>query len=312
MILILCPNLCLDRVLVVPGFTSGRIHRAGAGTSLASGKGLNVARAVRALGEEVTVVGLVGGDENGRAIVRGARAHGISLHAVRVQGPTRVCTLIIDPEKAETVINEVGPEADGGIDELLLRYVRGGLRRAGALVVAGSLPAALPANFYARAIELSREAKRIPTLLDAAGAPLRLGLLAKPDLIKVNRTEMADVIGRPLASVDDVLAAADTLRAETGGEVIVTMGAAGAALVTAEGRWHLSPPEVARVNTIGAGDSLTAGVVVSLLRGHSLLDAVRAGVAAAAADVTTLLPGTIDAAQMDALLPRVAVQASAG
>ena len=75
-------------------------------------------------------------------------------------------------------------------------------------------------------------------------------------------------------------------------------------------RWINQPLKI-RINTIGAGDSLTAGVVVGLLRGHSLLDAARTGVAAAAADVTTLLPGTIDAEQVGALLPQVAVQASA-
>ncbi|TMJ02636.1 MAG: hypothetical protein E6H01_06490 [Bacillati bacterium ANGP1] len=311
MVLILCPNLCLDRVIVVPGFSPGRIHRGESGVTLASGKGLNVARAVRALGEQATVIGLVGSDDNGRAIVQGARTCGISLRAVRVEGPTRVCTLIIDPGNAETVINEPGPEAGGGIDQQLLAHLRAGLRRARVLVLAGSVPAALPQNFYARAIELSREVKRVPAILDAAGAPLRLGLLAQPNLIKVNRTEMADVLARPLASVDEVLDAADTLRTQTRGEVIVTMGASGAALITAEGRWHLSPPEVTRVNTIGAGDSLTAGVIVGLLRGYSLLDAARTGVAAAAADVTTLLPGTIDAEQVGALLPQVAIRASA-
>lgn len=308
MILILCPNLCLDRVIVVRGFAAGRIHRAETGTALASGKGLNVARAVRALGEAVTVVGLVGDDDNGRAIVRGARAHGIVLRAVRVQGPSRICTLIIDPGNAETVINESGPSAGPDLGERLLGSLRAALRPARALVLAGSLPAALPADFYARAIALSRDAAHVPALLDAAGAALRLGLEAKPDLLKVNRTEMSDVVGRPLASVDDVLAAAGTLRVQTGGQVIVTMGSAGAALVTAEGRWYLNPPEVPRVNTIGAGDSLTAGVVVSLLRGHSLLDAVRAGVAAAAADVTTLLPGTIEAKTVQSFIPQVTVK----
>lgn len=308
MVLILCPNLCFDRVIVVPGFSSGRIHRAERGISLASGKGLNVARAVRALGEDATVIGMVGGDDTGRAIIRGARGQGISLRAVRVQATTRICTLIIDPGNAETVINEHGLEAGAGVEAQLFAYLRTGLRRARHLVLAGSLPAALPANFYAHAIELSREG-HVPALLDATGDSLRLGLAAKPDLIKVNRAEAAEAAGRPLASVDDVLAAADTLRAQSGGQVIVTMGAEGAALVTAEGRWHLSPPGVTRVNTIGAGDSLTAGVVVSLQRGHSLLDAVQTGVAAAAADVTTLLPGTVDAMQVDSLRPQVVVQA---
>jgi len=307
-ILILCPNLCLDRVIVVRGFEAGRIHRAETGTVLASGKGLNVARAARALGEAVTVVGLVGDDDNGHAIIRGARSHGIALRAVRVHGPARICTLIIDPGTAETVINETGPATGEGLGERLLGSMRPALRRARILVLAGSLPAALPGDFYARAIAASRNGRRIPAMLDAAGEALRRGLEAKPDLVKVNRAEMAEVAGRPLASVDDVLAAAGVLGAQTGGQVIVTMGSAGAALVSAGGRWHLRPPDVPRVNTIGAGDSMTAGIAVSLLRGQSLLDAVRVGVAAAAADVTTLLPGTVEAAHVEALISQVTVE----
>lgn len=308
MILVLCPNLCLDRVIVVRGFTAGRIHRGEPGTILASGKGLNVARAARVLGEDVAVIGVIGTDDNGRAITRGVRAHGISLRAVRVAGPSRVCTLIVDPGQGETVINEPGPAGDGAVGDRLLSLLETGLRRAGALVLAGSLPAVLPESFYARAIERAREVAHVPAMLDAAGAPLRQGLAARPDFVKVNRAEIMEVVGGPLDAVEDVLAAADGLRMQTGGQVIVTMGAGGVALVTAEGRWHVSPPDVPRVNTIGAGDSLTAGVLVGLLRGQSLLDAVRTGVAAAAADVTTLLPGTIDAAQVQDLRARTVVR----
>ncbi|HEX4841137.1 MAG TPA: hexose kinase [bacterium] len=306
MILILCPNLCLDRIVVVRDFAAGRIHRADTGSVLASGKGLNVARVARELGARVMVLGVIGTDENGRAILRGARAHGISIRAVRVRGPSRVCTLIIDPGKTETVINEAGPARGAGVLAKLLSVLRSGLRRAQVLVLAGSLPAVLPEDFYARAIRLARAAG-VRTVLDAAGAPLRRGLVARPDFVKVNQAEIAEAVGGELDSDDAVFAAATTLQVQTGGRVLVTLGDAGAALITAGGAWYLRPPTVTRVSAIGAGDSLTAGLVVGLLRGQSVLDAARAGVAAAACDVTTLLPGTIDAAQTRALSSQVVV-----
>ncbi len=309
MILILCPNLCLDRVVVVRDFAAGRIHRADTGSVLASGKGLNVARVARVLGAPVTVIGVIGTDENGRAILRGAGTHGISMRAVPVRGPSRVCTLIIDPGKTETVINEAGPARGAGVEGKLLSVLRSSLRRARVLVLAGSLPALLPEDFYARAIRFARAAG-VRTVLDAAGAPLRRGLVARPDFVKVNRAEIADAVGGGLDSDDALFTAAQSLQTQTGGQVLVTLGDAGAALITADGRWLLRPPTVARVNAIGAGDSLTAGLVVGLLRGQSVLDAARAGVAAAACDVTTLLPGTIDAAQTRALSSQVAVTAA--
>jgi len=209
---------------------------------------------------------------------------------------------------AEAVKRRLGAVAQGaGVEAKLLSLLRSGLRRARVLVLAGSLPAVLPEDFYARAIRLARAAGGVRTVLDAAGAPLRRGLPARPDFVKVNRAEIAGAVGGVADSDDAVYAAATTLQAQTGGEVLVTLGDAGAALITADGRWHLAPPTVTRVNTIGAGDSLTAGLVVGLLRGQSVLDAARAGVAAAACDVTTLLPGTIDAAQTRALISQVAV-----
>ncbi len=310
-LLVVCPNLCLDRIIVVRGFATGRVHRAESAAALASGKGLNVARAARALGAEVIVVGVTGDDDVGRSIVRGARRYGIRLRAVRVEGATRVCTLIVDPDRPdheETVINEPGPLVDPTAALLLMEGVRDALNRTRAVVVAGSIPPGLPDDFYAQTITAAREADGVTALLDAAGMPLRLGLAARPTIVKVNRAELAGATGRSLSSPEQVLAAAGQLVTELGCAVVVTLGAEGAALVTAEGRWSLTPPPVERVNAIGAGDSLTAGLLVSLLAGSDLLAAVTQGMAAAAADVATLLPGTIDAVRVQALLPLVTVR----
>jgi 1-phosphofructokinase family hexose kinase len=309
-LLILCPNLCLDRIIVVRGFTAGRVQRAESAAALASGKGLNVGRAARVLGAAVTVAGVTGDDDAGRSIARGARAHGIHLRAVRVAGASRVCTLIVDPEREETVINEPGPAADAGAVRRLLDAVRAAARRARALVLAGSLPPGAPDDLYAQAIATARRAAPILVLLDAAGPALRLGLAARPDLVKVNRIELAEATGRRCSSPEEVLAAAERLQTDLRCRVLVTMGAEGAALVAAEGRWLLGAPPVRRVNTIGAGDSLTAGLIVSLLRKRPLLDAARIGMAAAAADVATLLPGTIERVRVRHLLPQVVVKAA--
>lgn len=305
-LLVVSPNLCLDRVVVVRGFVAGSVHRAESVTELASGKGLNVARAARALGIDVTVVGLIGDGEAAASIVRGARAHGVALRAVRVLGPVRVCTLVIDPGRAETVINEPGPAVGEQAVHKLGSHIRGALGRAQAMVLAGSLPPGMPASFYA---DMAQLAKRIPVILDATGEALRLGLAAKPYLVKANRLELQDAVGRSLDTPSAVGKAAAEIRHVSGGSVLITLGPEGALLFTTEGAWQIVPPEVQPVNTIGAGDSLTAGLAAGLLRGLPLLDAARRGVAAAAADVTTLLPGTVDAALVERLLPRVEVRA---
>ncbi len=308
MLLIASPNLCLDRVIVVPGFTPGDVHRAESVTVLPGGKGMNVARVATALGARVLLVGVAGG-ATGRTIIQGARAQGIRMEAVSVKSESRTCTLIVDPGRPETVINEPGPEVGPETVGALEARVRAHLARAEVVVLTGSLPPGLPAGFYAG---LVREAGAIHLILDTSGEALRLGLEAKPYLVKVNRKELEGVIARPLATWRAVQEAAAELTAMGAGYGLVTLGGERALVATREDRWFLAPHQVRRVNAIGAGDSLTAGLAVGLLRNLPLLEAARLGIAAAAADVTTLLPGTIDASLVRDLLPRITIDALTG
>lgn len=304
MLLVISPNLCLDRIVVVRGFTVGAVHRAESVQELASGKGLNVARAARRLGLDATVVGIVGDGHGASAIIDGARAHGVVLDAVRTAGPVRVCTLIIDPGRQETVINEPGPSVGPDTAAALLQRFEAARPQADVLVLAGSLPPGMPATLYA---EIIRRAGSVPVILDAAGDALSLGIAAHPFLVKANRLELRESTSRPLADVKGIVQAGQEIERSTGSRVLITLGAAGAVLVTTDGHWQLTPPDVDRVSAIGAGDSLTAGLAAGMVRGLPLIDAARIGVAAAAADVTTLLPGTIDAEMVQELTPQVQV-----
>ncbi len=318
MLLVVSPNLCLDRIVVVRNFATDRVHRAESVTELASGKGLNVARAARAFGLAVTVVGIIGRAPGASAITAGARAHGVKLTALRVAGPVRVCTLIIDPERGETVINEPGPSITAETVQALLDRVEAGRRSARLMVLAGSLPPGMPASVYA---EIIRRTESLPIILDATGDALRLGVAARPFLVKANSLELAESVGRPLPTTAEVVAATQEIARASGAHVLITLGEAGAVLTissgsprtrhadvrgeAAEGSWQVIPPPLVRASTIGAGDSLTAGLAAGLMQGLPLLDAARLGIAAAAADITTLLPGTIDRTLVTALLPKV-------
>jgi tagatose 6-phosphate kinase len=303
-ILCVSPNLCYDRVVVVRGFRTGEVHRAESVTALASGKGLNIARAAKALGTPVVVTGFAAG-EAGRAIIRGAQEGGLSLDAVPVAGPSRICTLIIDPGRGETVINEPGALVDARAVRTLRGRIGRHLSGASIVIIAGSLPPGLPAEFPAAII---RRAGSRPAILDTPGEAFRLGVAARPAVAKLNRGELEATLGRRLERQADVVRAAHELRRAGAGAVLVTLGAGGVLLAAAEGTWSIRPPEVERVSAIGAGDSLTAGLACGLLKRYPLLEAVVLGVAAAASDVTTLLPGTVDPSGIEALRRRVAVE----
>jgi fructose-1-phosphate kinase PfkB-like protein len=189
--------------------------------------------------------------------------------------------------------------------EALKRRIDRHLPDAALLIIAGSLPPGMPVDFPA---EVIRAAGSRPALLDSPGEPFRRAVAAGPAVAKLNRRELETTLGRSLADIRAVGEAARALVEEGAGAALVTLGSDGAVLVTAGGGWRLVPPRVQRVNTVGAGDSLSAGVAAGLLQGRSLLAAVRLGMAAAASDVTTLLPGTIERAHVEALETQVGVE----
>jgi 1-phosphofructokinase family hexose kinase len=213
--------------------------------------------------------------------------------------------VIVDHARGETVIDERGAPVDAGRVRALRRRFRRHLESAQVVILNGSLPPGIPDDLYASMIA---EAAPRPTILDTSGAALRHGLESQPTVAKPNRRELEEVLGRPLASLEDVAAAAEDLHAQGTGWVVVSLGADGVVLASGEGTWHLRPPPVERVNAVGAGDSLVAGLASGLTRGYTSLEATRLAVAASASDVRTLLPGTVEPEAVRALLPQVSAE----
>jgi 1-phosphofructokinase family hexose kinase len=251
------------------------------------------------------VTGFAAGDA-GQAVIHGAREGGLALDAVRLRGTLRVCTLIIDPGRSETVVNEPGAEVGRRAVGALRRRIERYLPESTLLIVAGSLPPGMPAAFPA---EVIRAAGSRPVILDTPGEAFRRGVAAGPAVAKLNRRELEATLDRPLTAEGEVVHAARDLLADGARAALVTLGPDGAILVAPMGAWRLTPPAVDRVNAVGAGDSLSAGLAAGLFQGRPLLDAVRLGMAAAASDVGTLLPGTIEPAQVEAFEEQVGVEA---
>lgn len=303
MLFVVSPNLCLDRILVVPHVTPGHVHRVEHVVVVAGGKGVNVARAAEALGVPCTVVGFLAG-QAGREVYRLATEEGIRIEPVWGSGEGRVCTIVVDPEGEETVLNEPGPTVTlndvQALETVILRHVRD----ARMVVLCGSLPPGAPEDLYGR---LLSQLPAVPTIVDAAGPALRHAARSGPLVAKANRAELESAVGGTLCTVADVVGAAQGLRRWGARHVLVTLGREGALLV-GDTALRFRPPQVPRRNAVGAGDSLTAGLCAGLVRGASLPEAVRWGVAAAASDVRTLLPGHVDPSHVKTLVGEVTVE----
>jgi 1-phosphofructokinase family hexose kinase len=281
--LVVGPNLSIDQTVVVPRLRVGEIHRVAEIVRLAGGKGANVARAARILGADPLLVGCVGGPL-GDAFAAYLRADGIVSELVRTDGETRVCFSIADEATGQqTEFYEAG--APVGVTECarLLEVTAAHAAHHRWMVVTGSLPRGAPEDLYARLVALAHD-HGARVLLDARAAALARGVAARPDVVKINRGELAELVGAPITAPAECAQAAGACSVASGGAVIVTDGAAGAVLVTEAGAWHVMPPPVEARSPVGSGDCAAAGIVVALEGGEGYLAAARCGVAAGTAN----------------------------
>jgi 1-phosphofructokinase family hexose kinase len=188
MIVTVTLNAAIDRTLTVPNFQRGQRHRASEGLTLAGGKGINVARALKLLGVPVVATGLAGG-RTGTRIVEELTGEAILNDFVRIADESRTSTAVVDPMvNTYTEINEWGPAVRPEELATLLEKLQYLSQSADAVVFAGSLPRDVDPGFYGVAIrELNR--RGVQTVLDAEGLPLRLGVEAEPSLVSPNQRE---------------------------------------------------------------------------------------------------------------------------
>jgi 1-phosphofructokinase family hexose kinase len=306
-VLIAGPNLTIDRTSRIPELRPGDVLRLADVAVTPGGKGLNVARAARALGVPAELVAFLPG-RTGRAAGELIAEEGVALRGVPVSGEIRSTSVILEPARA-TVLNEPGPPLAGRDWERLETEVSSALGGHGVLVCSGSLPPAAPEDGYARLARLAPV-----SVVDAGGATLRAALAAAPDVVTPNLGEAEGVLfGRADESVEaspearaHAVVAAGELVAAGARAAVVTAAAAGAAVASGDGAWWIPAPRVEAVaNPIGAGDVLAAGLASGLEAGLDVVAAACRGVAAAAAGVQVALAGDLDVGVMDALLPQV-------
>jgi 1-phosphofructokinase/tagatose 6-phosphate kinase len=299
MIVTVTLNAAIDRTLTVPNFQRGQRHRASAGVTLAGGKGINVARALKTLGVPVVATGLVGGGTGSR-IVEELTNEAILNDFVHIDGESRTSTAVVDPTgNTYTEINEWGPAVrDEELDTLLekLRYLTQG---AEVVVFAGSLPRDVPDDFYAEAIrELSR--RHVPSVLDTEGEPLRLGVEAEPFLVSPNQREAEALVGQEFHDEEDFRIGLQTI-AELGARNVLITTELGCVASLREERdsksYRALAPRVDPVSAVGSGDVLLAGFLAARHAGRTHEESLRAAVAAGAASTLEVGAGRFDARQ---------------
>ncbi|WP_216215763.1 1-phosphofructokinase family hexose kinase [Amycolatopsis aidingensis] len=284
MILTVTPNTALDVTYTLERLVPGTTHRVRQVRTRAGGKGMNVARVVRAAGGRACAVGTAGGAESALLLADLAAA-GLRHELVPIAGGTRrTVTMLSTVDDKVTLLNEPGPELAAAEWAALTGTVRRLLPTAGVLVCAGSLPAG--AGGYAELLALAGD---IPTILDTSGAALTTALSARPAVVKPNAAELREVTG-----LADPVAAAHRLRAAGARAVVVSLGPDGLLAVTGRGTWRARPSVPLAGNPTGAGDAAVAGIALELAAGSPWPRVLRRAVALSAAAVLGPLAGDID------------------
>jgi 1-phosphofructokinase family hexose kinase len=279
-------NAAVDRTLTVPNFLLGQRHRASQVLTLAGGKGINIARALKRLDVPVVATGLAGG-RTGMRIVEELTAEAILNDFVRIGEESRTSTAVVDPTaNTYTEINEWGPE----VRDLELEVLREKLlylaRGAEVVVFAGTLPRGVAQNFYAESIrELNRLGVRV--VLDTEGEPLRLGAGAEPYLVAPNQVEAEGLIGQELTEEQEVVQALEAIAELGPRNVLITEESGCYALLREERgpakRFRATAPRVEPLSVVGAGDVLLAGFLAARFEDRPAEEALRMAVAAGAA-----------------------------
>ena len=309
-ILTITLNPALDLTVRVPQLEPGEVNRSQALLSHAAGKGLNVAQVLADLGHSLTVSGFLG-EDNQQAFNALFARRGFADAFIRVPGETRSNIKLAEDDGRVTDINGPGPHVNDLAQHALLDKLDHIAASHDAVVVAGSLPRGVSAQWL-RELVLRLKALGCKVILDTSGEALKEGLRAGPWLVKPNAEELSEALGHPVSSVASQVAAATELQTLGISHVVISHGADGVNWFS-RGTQPLQalPPKVRVASTVGAGDSLLAGMVHGLISGHSPEQTLRSATAIAAMAVTQIGFGISDALQLVTLESGVNVRALA-
>lgn len=309
MIVTVTMNAAIDRTLTVPNFQRGQRHRASQGLTLAGGKGINIARALKRLDVPVVATGLAGG-RTGTRIVEELTEEAILNDFVRIRDESRTSTAVVDPTgNTYTEINEWGPEVQPEELEFLVEKLHYLSRGADLVVFAGSLPRGVGESFYGEVIrDLAR--RGVQTVLDSEGEPLRLGIDAEPFLVSPNQREAEGLVGQEFHDDEDFVLALDHIADIGARNVLITHESGCFALLREERRprrFRAVAPRIEPVSAVGAGDVLLAGFLAARAGDRMPAEALRHAVAAGTASTLEVGAGRFDPREIGRLLPGVEV-----
>ena len=299
-------NPTLDITYVLEKFSFGEPVKALDVLKSPGGKGINVSRALRSMGMDSVATTIVGGYA-GEEFLDLLQKEGLILQVVKIGSETRTNVVVYGRnDMREMVIRAAGPPVEETETEKISSFIFNVAGSPEVLVLSGSLPPGVKEDIY---FHLIKEAKLrdIRTVLDSDGEPLRHGIEAGPYLVKPNLTELKWLAGGELDDENAVLEYCGRLLGNGVEVVVVSLGRGGAMMVTRKGAWRGTVPAVSE-NTVGAGDSMVAGLLIGIVQSKPLEEIFRMGLACGVSAVMNPGPGLCEPATYKEAYPKIEVQ----
>lgn len=294
-------NPALDKTLTLPGFAVNTVNRVQHARLDPGGKGINVSKTVKALGGDTLAIGVLGGAAGGY-IKAALDAMELPNDVVITAEPTRTNIKIVDPVlQTSTDLNEPGCPISEETLQAVWKKLTQAVKPGDTVVFAGKNPPAMADDCLAKWITQLRS-MHVRTCVDTVGKPMTLALEAHPDIIKPNKMELSEIMGRPIGTEGEVLDAARELAARGVGLVAASMGSNGAVFVTKDQSLRGYSPKVPVVSTVGAGDAMMAALAYYTAAGCSLEETARRAIAVSVAAV--MIEGS-QAAELASILPLI-------
>lgn len=254
----------------------------------AGGRGMNASRVLHSFGAKTLAI-VTSGGVNGERLQKLAAKSGFPVKVVPIKNEIRVNLTITDGQGLAVKLNELGPSISKDELSRVEKAVKNRLVSASWLMLCGSIPPGVSADFYTKLIQMARE-RKVKTLLDTDGEALLRGIEAGPTVVSPNQAEAERLLNRALITRAQFIEAVTRIKAMGAESVLLSLGSRGVIAVNENQLLEVVPPRIEAASPICAGDALAAAFVWAASRKRPFADCVRWGVAAGTA--AARLPGT--------------------
>lgn len=291
---------------MVEDFEKDGVYRAKEIEETAGGKGLNVARVVKCLGETVITSGFIGG-KNGEIIEEKLDELQISNMFVKIKGQTRNCIAILSNDSSQTEILEAGPRISEEEKERFLMKYEEILKRSNIVCASGSIPENVSKDIYKELIYRGKK-HNVKFLLDTSGEGLKKGIEALPYLIKPNKDELIELTGKDIKTDEDIILCGKELIKKGIEIVVMSLGEQGSIIFHKSNIYKVKLPNIKVINPVGSGDSMIAGFAVALERGYDIEKMIKFASASGTANAMEKETGKVSEKVVKELINKIQIE----